>query len=372
VDTAAGLLDDECVRYAGFDYEYEKADIRTKECTKGGFIMTDALQNMPPGFKDRSPILVVCGVLEIFLGVLAGGMALLMVLMQVLARTLLTGASYNPSPPGMAMSLLVFAIAAVALIWLGIGSIKARRWARALMLTFSSLALAIGIMSFVAMLIVMPQMRAFTPPGAPEVPQGFMVGMMIFMMAIMFFIYIVLPTFFVLVYRSKHVKATCEWRDPKVRWTDKCPLPVLALSVLCAFGALSAAFAGFTMPVFPVPHGTVSGLCVGVAMVCMGVILACLARGTYKLNPTAWWTLLVIMVLCYLYGGTLMATNSLEWTAFYEAAGLPPEQIEMIEATGTLELMKSPSVKILMALSGCLYLGYLLYVKRFFTRPQPQ
>src|SRR5438034_406184 len=57
---------------------------------------------------------------------------------------------------------------------------------------------------------------------------------------LMFFgvIYVILPGAWVLFYRSRHVKATCESYDPMVRWTDHCPLPVLAVSLWLTFSAL--------------------------------------------------------------------------------------------------------------------------------------
>ena len=40
-------------------------------------------------------------------------------------------------------------------------------------------------------------------------------------------------TFF---YNSRHVKATCERRDPATRWTDACPLPVLGFCLWLLLG----------------------------------------------------------------------------------------------------------------------------------------
>ena len=37
------------------------------------------------------------------------------------------------------------------------------------------------------------------------------------------------------------MRATCLRRDPKARWTDRCPMPVLALSILTAWSAAGIA-----------------------------------------------------------------------------------------------------------------------------------
>ncbi len=58
------------------------------------------------------------------------------------------------------------------------------------------------------------------PPAAIT---GMVIGMTIF-----FFVFFVLvPAVWMFFYQSRHVKATCEARDPVTRWTDACPLPVL-------------------------------------------------------------------------------------------------------------------------------------------------
>jgi hypothetical protein len=55
---------------------------------------------------------------------------------------------------------------AVALIWLGIGSIKARRWARALLLIFSWSWLVMGVCMTAVMPFFMAKVMANLPPNA--------------------------------------------------------------------------------------------------------------------------------------------------------------------------------------------------------------
>ena len=103
--------------------------------------MTEQNPNPPPvEFKDRGTGLTVFGILTILLGCLSGLLVPLMFLGQMMAAK----ATHAPSNiqaliPGMFM----YGAMAVILIWLGIGSIKARRWARALWLVF------VGVLLFV-------------------------------------------------------------------------------------------------------------------------------------------------------------------------------------------------------------------------------
>jgi hypothetical protein len=103
-----------------------------------------------PDYKDRSTGLMVFGILTLLLGCLAGLFVSLMLVGQMAA------AKAPNAPPANYAAILpaigIYGGLAVALIWLGIGSIMARRWARALLLIFSWSWLIMGI----CMTAVMP------------------------------------------------------------------------------------------------------------------------------------------------------------------------------------------------------------------------
>jgi hypothetical protein len=68
-------------------------------------------------------------------------------------------------------------------------------------------------------------------------------------------IYILLPGVFLVLCHRESVHATCQRRDPMTRWTDRCPMPVLALSILLAFSVVSMSWVvpyGCVMPLFGV------------------------------------------------------------------------------------------------------------------------
>ena len=161
------------------------------------------------------------------------------------------------------------------------------------------------------------------------------------MFVMMFFIYIVIPGTFVLVYRSPHVKATCEHDDPKIRWTDKCPLPVLAVSLLCGFGAVWCFTAIFTMNVFPF-FGTLRvGLPSAIIFVLMARALVAISWGTYKLKPLAWWACIFLIILGTTTASITFLTSDFE--ALYVAMGYSTEQIKMMRSMGMLDMMNSPA-----------------------------
>jgi hypothetical protein len=97
-----------------------------------------------------------------------------------------------------------------------------------------------------------------------------------------------MPLVFVLFYRGAGVKATCEARDPTPRWTDRCPLPVLALSVMLAWGALSFLVSA-PIAIVPFFGRYLTGPPGALIMSALGGVFAWLAYGVFRLMPVAWW-----------------------------------------------------------------------------------
>src|ERR1035438_6551077 len=124
-----------------------------------------AIEAVPlPDYKDRSTGLIIFGILTLLLGCFVGLFVPLMLFGQMMA------AKAPNAPPANAAAILpvvaIYGGLAVALIWLGIGSIKARRWARALLLIFSWSWLVMGIVMTVVMPFIMSKTMANLPPDA--------------------------------------------------------------------------------------------------------------------------------------------------------------------------------------------------------------
>jgi hypothetical protein len=114
-------------------------------------------------YKDRSIGLWVFGLLTIGLGCLTALMILVIV-----------GAQAMPIPNRPPMATLVptlglYGMLAIALTWLGIGSIQAQRWARALLLIFSWSWLLTGIVALTMMALILPSWPGWVPRRRPTV-----------------------------------------------------------------------------------------------------------------------------------------------------------------------------------------------------------
>ena len=317
----------------------------------------------PAQFKDRTAGLVAYGSVEI----LIGGLCALLIPLMVFA-------AFIPQPGGPAVGLRmmlpavgVYTIAAVFFIWIGVGSILARRWARAVMLICSWLWLIVGVTAMVGWIWLMPNIFDNMPPGQ-QVPPGFVLVMQIVMGAITGCIYLVLPLAFVLFYQSKHVWATCRFRDPKTRWTDRCPLPVLALVILFAYGAFCMLWLPFYNCVIPWFGSFLEGPSGAAVVLGVAILEVYLVWGIYHCRVAAWWTALFFVTVGSVSALLTMAQTDL--MELYQRMGFPEEQLDIMRQTGMVEKMSSawwmgiPTIVV--------FLGYLIYVKRYFGLPENQ
>jgi hypothetical protein len=218
----------------------------------------------------------------------------------------------------------------------------------------------VGIVSLVSMFFVMPNMSNMMatpkPGGAPMMMNAVFV-MMIVMMTVM---YVVVPGIFILFYRRSDVKATCEWRDPQIRWTDRCPLPVLSLSLVLGFAATSVLWGagyGFVVPFFGTLFKGVPG-----ALLFLGFssLFGYLAWATYKLKISAWWTTLGAILLFGL--STIISFSIIDLVDLYREMGFPKDQIEMMERSGAFTM----NFPLMMGINLVVFVGYLFWVRKFF------
>jgi len=316
----------------------------------------------PP--PDRSVRLMVLGGLQVFLGALCGLMAAMMASLVFGGR--MPQAPHGPplSPRMMIPSLGIYVAIAVGFIWVGIGMIRIRRWAWALTLVMSWIGLICGLFASVMMPIFMTKTWG-SMAEQNQMPPEMVRFMWTTTILITIGLYVFLPGLFVVFCQPKSVRDTVYRRDSKPRWTDRCPLPVLALCILHAAGAgcmpVMAAY-NWVMPFF---GSFVSGPA-GAAVACvLAVLLACLAWGTYRLKMLAWWGTVVLGIV-YIANSIVFLSRG-DLLPMYEKMGFPAETIDMIKKTGMLEMFTTYGVWINAAF-GVVWFGYLLYLRRYFVR----
>jgi hypothetical protein len=321
-------------------------------------------------YKDRSTGLVVFGILTLLLGVLCGLLVPLMIFSQMVAARSAQGTA---NPASILPIVAVYGVMAVALIWLGIGSIKARRWARALLLIFSWSWLVMGVFMLVGMMFIMPKVLANAPSAGTAqqqhaLPPGAMTAVMVFMFLFFGVFFVLVPAIWVFFYNSRHVQATCEARDGVTRWTDVCPLPVLGLCVWLMLSVpmmLLMPLAGHgVMPFFGI---FLTGMAGSLFCLLVAAVWAYAAWLMYHLKPLGWWLIMVAMVV--FMASSLLTFARHDILEMYQLMGYPQAQIDQIQKVG---LLTGNRMSWLMGLSALPFLIYVVFVKKYFPASNPK
>jgi hypothetical protein len=313
-------------------------------------------------FKDRSVGLIVFGSLTIVLGCLTGLLVPVMLVGQAAAARNTNGPHANFSV--ILPAIFIYGVLAVALVWLGIGSIMARRWARALLLIFSWSWLVMGVFMVIVMAFVIPKMLAGIS-GAPDtnhqLPASTMAGVMLVIFLVFGVLFVILPAVWTFFYNSCHVKATCETRDPEMRWTDACPLPVLGLCLWLLFSVPWMLFMPLTgHAVIPCFGIFVTGLPGALFYLAIAALWSYAAWLLYQLDLLGWWLILIALVLFTV--SSLLTYAQHDVTEMYQLMGYPHAQIREMQRLG---LLTGNRMIWLTLFSMLPFLGYLFFIKKY-------
>jgi hypothetical protein len=326
--------------------------------------MTESVSAPPASYKDRSSALVGVGVLVVGLG----GVSLLFAAVLAVAGLLAPTGAIGARPTQLLVTILIYIIVAVALVWLGIGAIRARRWARPLLLIVSWLWLLSGIAGVAVVAWVMPAALNQAEPSGDAMPPGCAGALVVATVVVMALFFVVLPGLLVLFFRSQNVKATCEARDPVPGWTDACPMPVLGLSL--ALWVCAAFMLIMILPyrgLFPFFGRFASGIPGAALTVGTAALTAYCAGALYRLDLRGWWVLFVASTV-----GAVSATLTLARTDLlevYRLMGYSAEELAQLQAVVT---PFGRAVVPLIVANGLVWFGYLLYMRKYFKPQRPE
>ncbi len=338
----------------------------------GPVIAPPPVQEIPvydlPAYTDRRTGLVIFGVFQIILGLLAALMVPLMALSAFMSH-LAPGGGMRPGQFVGAVSS--YAFLAAALLALGIGSIQTRRWARALTLVTSWYWLVMGALVTVLLTAMLPvMMRSMlaqmkqtggADAPSPEMSTGIMAVILTFIILFVAFFLIVVPIAFVVFYGRKDVAETCRHRDPVERWTDRTPLPVLGASVALFGGALYFLLTGVTTPMFPFFGRYLTGIPGAACFMVLAAVDIYISIALFHLKVTGWWVAVVtlslrVLSMTFTYG----RANPME---AYAKVGMSDEQLQMLNAN---PMFRGHILLWWSLLSMLLFFGYVLWLKRYF------
>lgn len=307
----------------------------------------------PPAHRDRSTRLFVAGLFLIVLGacsILVGGFS---------AATLLLVPKTAEMPQygtGQAVQgLLVYGGIGAVFIALGVGSVRARRWVRPLVLILGWFWLAMGVLMAILSVFMVPWMLDLFPREDPALPW------VVFGCLGAFFglLGLLAPAILLLLYRGRDVAATLAARDPREVWTDRIPTPLLGLVLwlgVSAVGMVASSLYG----VLPVGTTILTGAPAVAVSLALGALWAYLAIRLARRDRAAWW-LAVITVLALAIWGIATFPRT-DWVELLRLMGTPVEQPGMAEIA---ELYRAPWFLAWMGIAWAALLGYLLFVRRY-------
>jgi hypothetical protein len=320
-----------------------------------------------PAYRDRGTGLMIFGIVQIILGLLAALMVPLVALGAFMSR-IAPGGVMRPGQFVSAVTSYVFI--AATLFGLGIGSVQMKRWARALTLVTSWYWLIMGVLVTVLLTAVLPvtvkgalaqvQKNAADGPSA-DMSTGIMAVVLTLIIVVVAFFLVLVPIAFVVFYSRKDVAETCRHRDPVERWTDRTPLPVLGASVALFTGAVYMLLTGVTTPLFPFFGRYLTGIPAIACLVASAALDGYLAIALFRLQSTGWWIAIlaapvriVSMVLTFTRADMMQA---------YSKMGMSDAQLQMLNSS---PMFRGHVLLWWGLISMLLFFGYLLWLKRYF------
>src|SRR4030042_2334262 len=116
-------------------------------------------------FKDRETGLVIFGVIHIIIGAFCVLFMLLTIVGAMALRNLGESSGTVMSVGDMILVVSLFLLIAIWFVWMGIGSIQARKWARALILITSWFWLIGGVILLLFSLLFLPALSSSPDHG---------------------------------------------------------------------------------------------------------------------------------------------------------------------------------------------------------------
>jgi hypothetical protein len=322
-----------------------------------------------PTHPDRSTGLVIFGVIQIIIGLMTAMMVPLIALGAFVSR-LAPGGSM---PPGQYVSAsATYLFLAGALVWLGVGSMRTKRWARSLTLVISWYWLILGVLLTVLLTGVLPvsmrtalQMQQNTPgASSAALPTGVMAVILTIIIVFCAIFFVGVPIAFVVFYGRADVAATCRYRDPVEPWTDRAPLPVLGASIVFFVGALYLLVTGFSTPVFPFFGRYVTGIAGFACFLILAALDTYLAFAIFRLKAMGWW-LAILTVPIRLFSMALTFAKA-DMMQAYSKMGMSDAQLQMLQSS---PFVRSHVILWWSLVSLVIFFGYLIWLKRYFRTP---
>jgi len=367
--------------------------------------LSGSLSLPTPPYKNRRGWLTAFGIVEILI-------ACFFLFMTATMALLIPNMPKPPGQPelpsGIFYVVAMFYLVPAAIFAVGgIGSIRAKNWARIYMIVLSCLWLVFGILGTIVMAIIMPLvfrqqegiLQQNGAVGAGGLPPNF--GTIILVVALVFQIVtmVLFPLIFLFFYTRKSVKATCQGLSapaspspsagsfPSVATAPASalisgasvsapaakglPVPIIIAIVCFLFYGLSA-LAGLWLPITLFFGVILHGAAARLVVIALGAAHLYSAWCFYKLRIQGWWVAISFFVLVMLSGIVTLIKVDLRsfYDEVYRQMGMDPQRVSPYAFFSF-----DPNIMhFFMAIGWLVWAAifvFLIYTKRYFPRIAP-
>lgn len=256
------------------------------------------------------------------------------------------------------------------------GCITYRRWARPFALTLGWGWIFMGITMLVSLSVMMGGIKdmmsrtmeqaAKTSPGGAAMPP--MDGIFTFIMVIYFVMILIfliaLPAVILWLQWGDDVRRTYESRDPKVRWTDRQPAPLIGMTIAATLFA-ACSIPSLLMLQNPLMKPFLPDSPLKYLWILVPFAWGYVAWGTYRRQIAAWVLSLAVLGAGVWFG--YIALTDTNWGELYKQMGIPDQSLADVTEMMT-EIYKPSRMGVLMAGSMLPPIAFLIWVLRYFRR----
>ena len=334
-------------------------------------------------FKPRKGAIITSGILFGLFGLMLCGLGALMVLQYFLMDQLggldPKGAAQIESMKGMmgmasVVNLIVYGGTGLLMIVIAFGLFTFKRWSRPFALTLSCGWLYMGLVMVFSIVLMMGPMKRFMEAtmkeqlasaqvgSAPPLMDGFFTIFLVFYLGFLTVFLVIVPALLLWLNWGVDVRRTLELRDPKPRWTDRRPVPVIGLTIAATTFALFS-LPGMLMMNQPWMSQFLPGGALRYIFFLIPFAWFYIAWGSYRGQFAAWIAALVLLV-----GSAAMGIHTMQgvdWAVMYQQMGMPDAEVKKIAPLLT-EMLAPEKMGVLMGISMLPMLGFLIWVLRFF------
>jgi hypothetical protein len=250
---------------------------------------------------------------------------------------------------------LGYYLIAALLIPVGIGHVRLRRWALTLTQLTIWFWLGAGMLLCANLIALAPSLSKLDLSREVLFLRSGVTGAA----AVIFLI--LLPLLGLRFYRSEKVRSIFEAHDPNRYWTERTPLPVLALLLLFGIMILVLHIGIFFQSMFPVFGQILLGRSMVYVYSACILITGILIYGTARLKTWAWWSSLVFLSL--LAVSTILSFSRYSFSDLIQMMDLPAYEVDFLNRIVLLQ--DYPLVGLLTGplLAG---IGLAIYSRRYF------